>query len=114
MPKHLRPCGIKRCFVNLSNGEAVDLDALYHNLKSGKISGAAIDVFPNEPVSNDETFLSNLAALDNVILTPHIGGQTVEARENTANFVPNQIIDYINTGSTFGSANFSGFAIAYL
>jgi len=62
----------------------VDIDALTEALKSGHIAGAAIDVFPLEPKSNDERFESPLLGLDNVLLTPHIGGSTLEAQENIA------------------------------
>jgi D-3-phosphoglycerate dehydrogenase len=93
-------------FLNLSRGHVVDIPALYHSLKSGHLGGAAIDVFPWEPASNDEPFISELQQLDNVILTSHIGGSTEEAQQNIAEYVPARVIDYINTGSTFGSVNF--------
>jgi D-3-phosphoglycerate dehydrogenase len=92
-------------FLNLSRGHVVDLDALIANLKSGKVRGAAIDVFPEEPKSNDEPFISELRGLSNVILTPHIGGSTEEAQFDIGNYVANKIIQYINTGTTFGSVN---------
>jgi len=84
----------------------VDIEALVKYLKNGHIQGAAIDVFPLEPKSNEEEFLSELRGLENVILTPHVGGSTEEAQVNIAEYVPARIIDYINTGSTFGSVNF--------
>ncbi|MCX2745256.1 phosphoglycerate dehydrogenase [Mangrovivirga sp. M17] len=93
-------------FLNLSRGQVVDIPALARNLKSGKIRGAGIDVFPEEPKSNDEPFESDLLGLQNLILTPHIGGSTLEAQENIADFVPNKIMQYINTGSTTNSVNF--------
>jgi D-3-phosphoglycerate dehydrogenase len=65
-----------------------------------------VDVFPYEPVSNDEEFVSELRGLPNTILTPHIGGSTLEAQENIGNFVPRKIMDYMNTGSTSHSVNF--------
>ena len=92
--------------LNLSRGSVVDIDALRKNIESGKIRGAAVDVFPSEPKSNQEEFKSALRGLPNVILTPHIGGSTQEAQENIAEFVPNKIMDYINTGSTTNSVNF--------
>ena len=92
--------------INLSNGSAVDLEALVDNLKSGKLSGAAIDVFPEEPLFDQGAFRSDLQAFENVLLTPHIAGATQEANENTAAYVPERIIDYINTGGSAGSANF--------
>ncbi|WP_343030498.1 phosphoglycerate dehydrogenase [Fulvivirga aurantia] len=93
-------------FLNLSRGHVVDIPALKANIESGKISGAAVDVFPEEPKSNDDEFISDLRALPNTILSPHIGGSTIEAQENIAGFVPNKIMDYINTGSTSNSVNF--------
>ncbi len=93
-------------FINLSRGLAVDLEALKESLESGHLVGAAIDVFPLEPKNNQEEFVSLLRGLPNTILTPHIGGSTQEAQENIGDFVPNQIIQYINTGSTSNSVNF--------
>lgn len=93
-------------FLNLSRGFVVDVEALAQQLKSGKIAGAALDVFPEEPKNNSEPFKSVLQNLPNVILTPHIGGSTAEAQKNIANFVPNQIINYIKTGNTHNSVNF--------
>lgn len=92
-------------FLNLSRGHVVDLNALIKNLKSGKVRGAAVDVFPEEPASNDEPFISELCGLPNVILTPHVGGSTEEAQLDIGNYVARKIIQYINTGSTFGSVN---------
>lgn len=91
--------------LNLSRGFVVDVEALAAAIRSGKLRGAAVDVFPEEPKSNEEPFVSVLQGLPNVILTPHIGGSTQEAQENIGNFVPAKIIDYINTGSTYGSVN---------
>ncbi|GAB4243803.1 MAG: hypothetical protein Tsb0034_21760 [Ekhidna sp.] len=93
-------------FINLSRGHVVDVEALAQNIKSGKIHGASVDVFPEEPLSNDHPFESPLIGLKNTILTPHVGGSTLEAQENIADFVPGKIIDYINTGSTTNSVNF--------
>jgi D-3-phosphoglycerate dehydrogenase len=92
-------------FLNLSRGHVVELNSLIANLKSGKVRGAAIDVFPEEPSSNDEPFISELCGLPNVILTPHVGGSTEEAQFDIGNYVANKIIQYINTGTTFGSVN---------
>lgn len=92
-------------FLNLSRGHVVDLEALIANLKSGKVKGAAVDVFPEEPASNDEPFVSELCGLPNVILTPHVGGSTEEAQLDIGNYVARKIINYINTGTTFGSVN---------
>ena len=92
-------------FLNGSRGFVVDIKPLVKYLKSGKIEGAALDVFPKEPRGNDEKFVSELQHLPNVILTPHIGGASEEGQKNIANFVPNKIIDYINTGNTYLSVS---------
>ncbi|MCX7878483.1 MAG: phosphoglycerate dehydrogenase [Ignavibacteria bacterium] len=92
--------------INLSRGFVVDIKELAENIKSGKVKGAAIDVFPEEPESNNRKFFSELQEFDNVILTPHIGGSTEEAQEDIANFVPSKIIDFINSGNSFYSVNF--------
>ncbi|MEO2051082.1 phosphoglycerate dehydrogenase [Flagellimonas beolgyonensis] len=91
--------------INLSRGFVVDIDALASALKSGKLGGAAVDVFPVEPRSNGE-FETPLQGLNNVILTPHIGGSTEEAQRDIADFVPNKIMDYINSGNTVDAVNF--------
>ncbi len=93
-------------FMNLSRGHVVDIDALADAIKSGKVAGAAVDVFPKEPKTNDEAFESPLIGLDNVILSPHIGGSTEEAQENIGYYVPGKLLEYINNGSTYGSVNF--------
>jgi D-3-phosphoglycerate dehydrogenase len=93
-------------FINLSRGHVIDIQALRENILRGKVAGCAVDVFPYEPISNDEEFVSELRGLPNTILTPHIGGSTLEAQENIGNFVPGKIMDYINTGSTSNSVNF--------
>lgn len=93
-------------FLNLSRGHVVDIPSLVEAIKSGKVKGAAVDVFPEEPANNQEEFVSELRGLPNVILTPHIGGSTSEAQVNIANFVPNRIMDYINSGNTYQSVNF--------
>ena len=92
--------------LNLSRGFILDVAELADRLQSGHIRGASIDVFPQEPKSNQDEFLSELRGLDNVILTPHIGGSTQEAQANIAEYVPTRIVDYINTGNTFGGVNF--------
>jgi D-3-phosphoglycerate dehydrogenase len=101
-------------FINLSRGHIVDIQALRENILSGKVAGCAIDVFPYEPVSNDEEFKSDLRGLPNTILTPHIGGSTSEAQENIGNFVPGKIMDYINTGSTSNSVSFPNLTLPLL
>ena len=101
-------------FLNLSRGHVVDIKALKKNIESGKIMGAGIDVYPQEPKTNNEEFVSELRNLPNVILTPHIGGSTLEAQENIGNFVPGKIIEYINTGSTTNSVNFPNLQLPVL
>ena len=93
-------------FLNLSRGFVVDIDALVNSINSGKVRGASVDVFPYEPVSNDEKFTSRLQGLPNVVLTPHIGGSTDEAQKDIANFVPRKMIDFINSGNSYYSVNF--------
>ena len=93
-------------FLNLARGPVVDPAALKEAILSGKVIGAGIDVFPEEPKSNNDPFTSELMGLPNTILTPHIGGSTLEAQENIADFVPRKIMDYINTGNTENSVNF--------
>lgn len=92
-------------FINLARGKVVDLTALKSALKSGKIKGAAIDVFPVEPKSNDVKFESPFIGMDNVILTPHVGGSTMEAQRNIAAYVPDALVNYINSGDSFASVN---------
>uniref|UniRef100_UPI0030D95E0B phosphoglycerate dehydrogenase n=1 Tax=uncultured Roseivirga sp. TaxID=543088 RepID=UPI0030D95E0B len=93
-------------FLNLARGPVVDILALKEAILSGKVIGAGIDVFPEEPKGNNDPFTSELMGLPNTILTPHIGGSTLEAQENIADFVPRKIMDYINTGNTENSVNF--------
>ena len=93
-------------FLNMSRGHIVEIDALKNAIEKGKVGGAAVDVFPEEPKSNSDPFESPLKGLPNVILTPHIGGSTLEAQRNIAEFVPSRIMEYINTGSTSNSVNF--------
>ena len=92
--------------INASRGTVVDIDALAAALNAGHLSGAAIDVFPAEPKGNDDEFLSPLRGLDNVILTPHIGGSTVEAQANIGAEVAAKLIRYSNNGSTLSAVNF--------
>ncbi|WP_350285499.1 phosphoglycerate dehydrogenase [uncultured Croceitalea sp.] len=91
--------------INLSRGFVVDIRALVKALKSKKLNGAAVDVYPEEPRSNGD-FITELQGLENVILTPHIGGSTEEAQRDIADFVPNKIMDYINSGNTVDAVNF--------
>jgi len=93
-------------FINSSRGHVVDIQALRKNILSNRVAGCAIDVFPYEPINNEEKFISELQNLPNCILSPHIGGSTIEAQEHIGNFVPSKILEYINTGSTNNSVNF--------
>jgi len=93
-------------FLNLSRGHIVDIPALVDAIERGKIAGAGVDVFPQEPKTNNEEFMNALRNQPNVILTPHIGGSTEEAQANIGNFVPSKLLEYINNGSTYGSVNF--------
>ncbi len=93
-------------FVNLSRGHVVEIPALVNALKSGKVWGAAVDVFPYEPKSNDEAFVNELVGLPRVVLTPHVGGSTEEAQANIGEFVPSKLLQFMNNGSTYGSVNF--------
>jgi D-3-phosphoglycerate dehydrogenase / 2-oxoglutarate reductase len=92
--------------INASRGNVVDIDALALALQERRILGAAIDVFPREPKSNDEAFVSPLQQCDNVILTPHIGGSTVEAQANIGLEVSEKLIHYSDNGSTLSAVNF--------
>ncbi|MCR9221801.1 MAG: phosphoglycerate dehydrogenase [Alphaproteobacteria bacterium] len=92
--------------INNARGTVVDIDALADALKSGHLAGAAIDVFPKEPGANTETFESPLRGLDNVILTPHVGGSTEEAQERIGEEVARKIVEYSDVGSTVGAVNF--------
>ncbi|MDG6093941.1 phosphoglycerate dehydrogenase [Acetobacter sp. AN02] len=92
--------------INNARGNVIDLDAAAEALKSGHLLGAAIDVFPAEPKVAGERFSSPLQGLDNVILSPHIGGSTVEAQERIGVEVAKKIVEYSDIGSTFGAVNF--------
>ncbi len=97
--------------INASRGTVVDIDALASTLRGGKLLGAAIDVFPVEPRSNDEEFVSPLREFDNVILTPHVGGSTMEAQENIGMEVAEKLVRYSDNGSTITSVNFPEVAL---
>lgn len=92
--------------INASRGKVVDIGALATAIKEKKLAGAAIDVFPEEPASNKEKFVSELQGLPNVILTPHIGGSTLEAQEAIGGEVAQSFIGFLQTGSTRGAVNF--------
>lgn len=92
--------------INASRGNVVDIDALAAALQAGRLKGAAIDVFPSEPKSNDERFESPLVGLDNVLLTPHVGGSTLEAQASIGVEVADKLVRYSDNGSTVTSVNF--------
>jgi D-3-phosphoglycerate dehydrogenase len=92
--------------INASRGTVVDIEALSAALSSGHLGGAAVDVFPQEPESNSEEFRSSLRGLDNVLLTPHIGGSTAEAQEAIGLEVAEKLLTYSNNGSTLSAVNF--------
>ncbi|WP_349360156.1 phosphoglycerate dehydrogenase [Stappia sp.] len=92
--------------INNARGTVLDIDALADALESGHLAGAAVDVFPSEPKSNDEEFVSRLRGLDNVILTPHVGGSTEEAQERIGEEVARRLVEYSDVGSTIGAVNF--------
>lgn len=92
--------------INASRGSVVDLDALAVALRENRIAGAAIDVFPHEPASNQDEFASPLRGIPNCILTPHVGGSTMEAQENIGIEVSEKLIKYSDNGSSFNSVNF--------
>ena len=93
-------------FINASRGTVVDIDALADALREKRLAGAAIDVFPIEPKSNDEEFVSPLREFDNCILTPHVGGSTMEAQRNIGIEVSEKLVRYSDNGSSFASVNF--------
>jgi D-3-phosphoglycerate dehydrogenase len=92
--------------INASRGTVVEIDALAAALTSGHLAGAAIDVFPQEPKSVAAKFVSPLRGMENVLLTPHIGGSTEEAQENIGIEVASKLIKYSDNGSTLGAVNF--------
>jgi D-3-phosphoglycerate dehydrogenase / 2-oxoglutarate reductase len=97
--------------VNASRGSVVDIDALVKALDDGRLAGAALDVFPHEPKTNDEEFVSPLRRFDNVLLTPHVGGSTVEAQENIGKEVAEKLVTWSDNGSTLSAVNFPEVAL---
>ncbi|EAZ99247.1 phosphoglycerate dehydrogenase [Marinobacter sp. ELB17] len=97
--------------MNASRGTVVDIEALADSLRSGKLLGAAVDVFPVEPKSNSEEFVSPLREFDNVILTPHVGGSTIEAQENIGREVAEKLSMYSDNGTSVSSVNFPEVAL---
>lgn len=92
--------------INAARGTVVDIDALVARLEAGKLRGAALDVFPEEPASINDPFVSPLCQFDNVILTPHIGGSTSEAQANIGSEVAHKFVKYSDNGSTLSAVNF--------
>lgn len=99
-------------FLNLSRGHVVDVDAMAAALKSGRLGGAAVDVFPEEPRTNADPFDSPLIGLDKTILTPHIGGSTEEAQEAIAEFAAERLLGYLNRGDTTFCVNLPNVQLA--
>lgn len=99
-------------FLNLSRGHVVDVDALAEAVKSGRVAGAAVDVFPEEPRTNADPFASPLQGLKNVILSPHIGGSTEEAQEAIAEFAAERLLGYLNRGDTTFCVNLPNVQLA--
>ena len=97
--------------INASRGTVVDIAALAEAVRSGHVGGAAVDVFPEEPESNRHEFVSPLRGLDNVLLTPHIGGSTAEAQEAIGVEVADKLLTYSNNGSTLSAVNFPEVAL---
>jgi len=97
--------------INASRGSVVDIEALARALESGHLAGAAIDVFPAEPRSDGEEFVSPLRRFENVVLTPHIGGSTAEAQQNIGLEVATKLVKYSDNGSTVGAVNFPQVAL---
>jgi D-3-phosphoglycerate dehydrogenase / 2-oxoglutarate reductase len=94
------------CLVNASRGSVVNIPDLVSALEGEHIAGAALDVFPDEPASNGDPFISDLRKFDNVILSPHVGGSTTEAQENIGTEVAEKLVKYSDTGDTIGATNF--------
>jgi D-3-phosphoglycerate dehydrogenase len=99
-------------FLNLSRGFVVDHGALARHITEGHLAGAAVDVFAKEPARSDEPFVSELQGLDNVILTPHIGGSTEEAQVDIGGFVATKLVDYVRRGTTSLSVNLPNLELA--
>jgi D-3-phosphoglycerate dehydrogenase / 2-oxoglutarate reductase len=99
------------CLINASRGDVVDYKAIADGLRSKHLAGVAADVFPEEPVSNNEPFVNDLQEFNNVILTPHIAGSTLEAQANIGLEVAEKLVRYSDTGSTLGAVNFVEIAL---
>jgi D-3-phosphoglycerate dehydrogenase len=102
-PSELEAMAPGAFLINASRGQVVDIEALRSALLDGHVGGAAIDVFPVEPASRGEAFASALQGLENVILSPHIGGSTQEAQANIGREVSEAVVRYLESGHTVGS-----------
>ena len=109
--EHLARMRAGAMLINASRGSVVDIDALAEALRTEHLAGAAIDVFPSEPKGNDDAFVSPLLGMDNVILTPHIGGSTLEAQDNIGIEVASKLVRYSDNGSTLSAVNFPEVAL---
>ncbi|MBQ85100.1 MAG: phosphoglycerate dehydrogenase [Gammaproteobacteria bacterium] len=110
-PEELAAMKDSSILINASRGTVVDIDSLAQALADKAIAGAAIDVYPSEPKSNEEEFLSPLKEFDNCIITPHVGGSTIEAQENIGIEVSEKLVKYSDNGSSFTSVNFPEVAL---
>ena len=110
-PKEMQSMKAGACLINASRGDVVDTRALAEAICSHHLSGAAVDVFPEEPASTEAAFTSELQLLDNVILTPHIGGSTHEAQASIGVEVADKLVKYSDNGSTLSAVNFVGIAL---
>lgn len=99
------------CLINASRGDVLDYKAAADGLRSKQLAGVAADVFPEEPSSNDKPFVNDLQDFNNVILTPHIAGSTLEALANIGTEVAEKLVRYSDTGSTIGAVNFVEIAL---
>jgi D-3-phosphoglycerate dehydrogenase len=99
------------CLINASRGDVLDYKAVADGLRSKHLAGVAADVFPQEPASNDKPFVNDLQDFNNVILTPHIAGSTLEALANIGLEVAEKLVRYSDTGSTIGAVNFVEIAL---
>ncbi|HLN22236.1 MAG TPA: phosphoglycerate dehydrogenase [Bacteroidales bacterium] len=99
------------CLINASRGDVVDYKAVSESLRANHLGGVAADVFPNEPATADEPFINELQEFNNTILTPHIGGSTIEAQANIGCEVAEKLVKYSDTGSTIGAVNFVEIAL---
>jgi D-3-phosphoglycerate dehydrogenase / 2-oxoglutarate reductase len=112
--EHLAQMKPGAVLINLARGQAVDIAALHAALRSGQLRGAALDVFPVEPASAGQPFESPLRDLDNVILTPHVGGSTIEAQRNLGLEVSEKLRDYLLLGAVRGSVNLPELSVGAL